>query len=285
MRVLILGAGGMLGCDLRALAPPRHEVVAFTHADADVTDAPGLGRRIGDAAPDVVINCAAATDVDRCEREPEWAYAVNARGAGSVGEAAAAVGGRLIHISTDFVFSGETDRPYTEEDAPDPVNAYGASKLAGEDAVRLACPPATIVRTQWLYGRHGKSFPRAILNAARAGKPLKVVADQFGAPTYTRDLARKLLWLAEQPIEGIVHVANAGECSRYDWAVELLRLAGRDEVPVQAIRAEEWPAPARRPRRSTLSRAVLQRLGADDLPPWRRGVAEFIEELRTAGEL
>jgi dTDP-4-dehydrorhamnose reductase len=277
----------MLGQDLCPLLATAHEVLAWNRVEADVTDGPALRARILEARPDVLVNCAAATNVDRCETEPDWAYLHNGWGAWSAAAAAAASGARLIHVSTDFVFSGETDRSYHEWDATGPLSVYGASKLAGETAALRACSRTSIVRTQWLYGRNGASFPKAILNAARrrpeAG--LKVVADQFGAPTYTRHLARKLAWLIDWPVDGIYHVNNAGECSRHDWAVELLRLAGFSDIPVAPINASDWPAPAPRPARSTLRRYALELMGQDDLPTWQDGLHDYVTELRENGEL
>jgi len=278
----------MLGQDLCPLLAERFETYALCRAEADVTDARALGARIRELSPDVVINCAAATNVDRCETEPDWAYQGNAWGAWSAAAAAEGAGARLIHISTDFVFSGDSDVPYTEWDATDPISVYGASKLAGEIAVWRACHRASIVRTQWLYGRRGASFPRAILNAAkrRPESGLRVVADQFGAPTYTRHLARKLAWLVDWPVDGLYHVGNAGECSRHDWATQLLSFAGIEDVAVAPIAAADWPAPAKRPlRRSTLRRYALELMGQDDLPPWQDGLREYVDELRSAGEL
>jgi dTDP-4-dehydrorhamnose reductase len=286
LKVAVLGAGGMLGRDLCPILQERHAVAALTRAGGDVTDFPALELALAEAEPDVVINCAAATDVDRCETEPDWAYRANAWGAWSAAAAAEAVGARLIHISTDFVFPGEATAPYTEWDPTDPIGVYGASKLAGETAAFRACRRTSVVRTQWLYGLHGKSFPRAILNAAKRSpeKGLRVVRDQVGAPTYTVHLARKLEWLLEWPADGLYHVNNAGECSRFEWARETLALAGI-EVPLEPIASEEWPTPARRPPYSTLRRYALELMGEDDMPGWKQGLAEFIKELRVAGEL
>jgi dTDP-4-dehydrorhamnose reductase len=286
MRVAVLGAGGMLGRDLQLLLRDDHDLLALARTQVDVTDFPALSRSLTAFEPEVVINCAAATNVDDCETERDRAYRVNAWGAWSAAAAAEGVGARLIHISTDFVFSGETDRPYTEWDATSPVSVYGASKLAGEEAVFRACRRATVVRTQSLYGYAGKSFTRSILEVGRrrpeAG--LRVVADQFSAPTYTRHLAAKLVWLLGWPADGLYHINNAGECSRHEWAAEALRLAGID-LPVHPIRSEDWPTPARRPPRSTLRRYALELMGQDDLPDWRQGLAEFLDELRQAGDL
>ena len=286
VRIVVLGAGGLLGREL-VLALVDHEVTGLTHADADATDLPALRERFRTLEPDLVVNCAAATNVDRCETEPDWAYRVNAWGAWSAAAAADSVGARLIHISTDFVFAGDRDRPYTEWDTPAPVNTYGASKLAGETAVFRACPHASVVRTQQLFGTGGRSFPRVILDAARRNpeEGVRVVSDQYAVPTYTPHLARKLAWLAKWPADGLYHFNNAGECTRYEWAVEALRLAGLGHVPVTPIRAADWPTPAARPARSTLRRYALELMGADDMPPWQEGMAEFIAELKVAGSL
>jgi dTDP-4-dehydrorhamnose reductase len=279
MRVAVLGAGGMLGRDLCPVLALRHDVTPLTRAEVDATDLPALCEALFAVRPDVVVNCAAATDVDRCEREPEYAYRGNTWVAWAAAAAAESVGARLIHVSTDFVFDGETDRPYSEWDQPNPVSIYGASKLAGEQAAFRACRRVAVARTQWLYGIHGKSFPLAILTAARraGAADLRVVSDQWGAPTYTRHLAAKLAWLVEWPANGLYHINNAGECSRSEWAVELLRLAGLG-VGVTPITSAEWPAPARRPRRSTLRRHALELQGADDLPDWRIGLREWLQE-------
>ncbi len=277
----------MLGRDLAPLLSSSREVMLWGRDALDITDGRATTQELTWAAPQVVINCAAATDVDRCEREPEWAYRINAEGAGNVAAACEAIGARLIHVSTDFVFSGELGRPYDETDAVDPINVYGASKLAGEREVLARCPGATVVRTQWLYGRHGRSFPRAILERAKTRPQggLRVVSDQRGAPTWTVHLARKLAWLADNPLPGIVHVNNAGECSRFEWATELLRAAGLADVPVHECLSSEFKTDARRPPHSTLRRLSLENAGADDLPSWQEGVAGFVAELRSAGEL
>jgi dTDP-4-dehydrorhamnose reductase len=287
MRIVVLGAGGLLGRDLCPTLAARHEVTGLTHADADITDLAALTERFRTLKPELVINCAAATNVDRCEKEPEWAYRVNDWGAWSVASATEAVGARLIHLSTDFVFPGNAGRAYSECDTPAPINQYGASKLAGEQAAMRACHHTSIVRTQQLFGLGGRSFPRALLDAARRdpGKGLRVVVDQYAVPTYTRHLARKLAWLAEWPADGLYHLNNAGECTRHEWATELLRQARLGHVPISPILASEWPAPAPRPARSTLRRHALELMGADDMPPWQEGTGEFLAELRAAGEL
>ncbi len=278
MRVAVLGAGGMLGWDLRLELENRHEVTAWRRDEADVTDLQAMRTAVRLIRPDVIINCAAATNVDRCETEPDWAYRTNAWGAWAPAVAAADVGAFLVHISTDFVFSGELGRAYREWDAVGPISVYGASKLAGETAVWNSGCRAAVVRTQWLFGVRGKSFAHAILRAAsaRPAEGLRVVRDQVGAPTYTGHLARKLGWLTREQIPGIFHINNAGECSRADWAAAILRGGGFGEVAVHPIDSSEWPTPARRPARSTLRRYALELMGQDDMPPWEEGLEEFL---------
>lgn len=286
--VAILGAGGMLARDLVTVLSLTCQVVALDRERCDITSLEQARAALAETKADTVINCAAATDVDRCEREPEWAYRVNAWGARNVAAACEARGSRLLHISTDFVFPGDADRPYHEWDDVSPINLYGHSKLAGEREVLQLCSSSTVVRTQWLYGCHGRSFPRAILHRAKTRPEggLRIVDDQIGAPTWTVHLARKIAWLVEQQTPpGVFHINNAGECNRYEWAVELLRAAGLDEVPVTPCKSSEFKTDARRPSRSTLRRLALEYAGSDDMPDWREGVAGYVAELREAGEL
>jgi len=279
----------MLGQALESLLTARHLAQPLRHAQADVADPESLRAALTPFGPDVIINCAAATDVDRCETDPEWAYRVNADGARNVAAIAAELGARLIHLSTDFVFSGEADAPYPEEAPTAPINVYGASKLAGEEAVLERLPGTLVVRTQWLYGPAGGNFAALMLRLASRRPPggLRVVDDQTGAPTYTPHLARKLIWLAEQPAErfaGRLHVNNAGSATRREWAAEVLRAAGWQGVAVHPASSAEFPTPARRPRYSVLRRGVLERAGADDMPPWPAGVVEYIRVLATDNE-
>jgi len=285
MRILVTGANGMLGRDLCDEVAKRHTLLPFTRADADVTDLDALIPAFRDASPDAVIHTAAETNVDGCEQRPDHAFRVNTWGAWATAAAAEEAGARFLLLSTDFVFDGRSQRPYTEFDPLNPINVYGASKAAAETACRNACRRCTVVRTQWLYGRQGRSFPRTILTAAAAGKPLRVVTDQVGSPTYTRDLAAVLIWLCEHPCDGTYHVANAGAATRWEWARELLQLAGWDDVEVEASVSSEWPTPAARPPYSVLRRFALELRGADDMPTWQAGLARFVEESRAAREI
>lgn len=276
MRIVITGGGGMLGLDVqRAAKDAGHEAVSMTRAQLDITDAAAVSGALAEASPDAVINCAGWTDVDGAESEPEQATAVNGAGAGHVATAAAAAGAWVIHVSTDYVFSGEKAQPYVESDPVGPVSAYGRSKLDGERAVAVAAPDAhTIVRTSWLFGAGGRCFPRTILRAAAERPELAVVSDQLGCPTFTGHLAQALVSLCEDRMAGVLHVAGEGQCSWYEFATAIVA-AGGLECTVRPISSAEYPTPARRPANSVL---VSER-GAPALPAWRAGLAEFMSEL------
>jgi dTDP-4-dehydrorhamnose reductase len=272
VRLLVTGAGGMLGQDVITAAD---DAVGFTRAELDITDPAAVERAFLDVRPDAVVNCAAYTDVDGAEADEDTATLVNGDGAGNVATAAAAVGAFVVQPSTDYVFDGEKREPYIESDPTGPRSAYGRSKLAGEWTVAEANPRHAIVRTSWLFGLHGKNFVDTML---RLDGPLKVVDDQVGCPTYTGHLAEALVDLAGRRITGIVHVAGGGECSWYEFAVEIFRRAERD-VGVAPCTTEEYPRPAPRPRYSVLRSA---RHEAPALPDWRDGLEEYLMERAVA---
>src|SRR5579875_3807223 len=220
MRILITGAGGMLGLDVRAAAEAAgHNVVALTRAWLDITDAEATHAAIAAASPDVVVNCAAWTDVDGAEASFDAALAANGPGAGNVAAASAAAGAWTLHVSSDYVFDGAKATPYVESDPPAPLSAYGRSKLAGERAVAAAAGGRwTIVRSSWLFGAGGRCFPKTILRLATERDRLTVVDDQAGCPTFTGHLAAALLALAGDPVAGVLHVAGGGECSWFQFA-------------------------------------------------------------------
>jgi dTDP-4-dehydrorhamnose reductase len=284
LRIAVTGAGGQLGRDLLAELGPRHECHGFRHAELDVTDHAALSDRFADLEPDLVIHAAAYTDVDGCERDPDRAFGVNTIGTWNVAAAAYQVDAAIAVISSDFVFDGEKREPYTEFDAPNPISHYGASKRAAEQAALAANPRTYIIRTQWLYGVHGRNFPYAILRAASKGE-VKVVADQYGAPTYSPDLARMIGRIIETPRYGIYHANNAGACNWYEFAVELYCLAGLDPAIIKPIPSTEWPTPTRRPAYSVLRRYALELMGLDDARPWQDAAREFIEAAQAAGKL
>jgi dTDP-4-dehydrorhamnose reductase len=276
MRILITGAGGMLGHDMqRAAEAAGHEPVAVPRSSLDITDSAAVTRVVTEAAPNVVVNCAAWTNVDGAEADSEAALEVNGAGAGHVAAAARAAGAWTIHVSSDYVFDGGKSEPYVESDPVGPVSAYGRSKLAGEQAVAAAAPERhTIVRSSWLFGAHGKCFPRTILRLAGERDEVAVVSDQVGCPTFTGHLAQALVGLAETPRPGILHVAATGGCSWRDFAAAIVAGAGARCV-VRPISTAEYPTPARRPANSVL---VSER-DAPRLPSWEDGLSAFLSEL------
>jgi dTDP-4-dehydrorhamnose reductase len=268
----------MLGHDLSATAPAGVEVVPVAHRDLDITDYPAVERTVREAKPDVIVNAAAYTAVDRAEAEPELAMRVNGEAVGELGRVAKATGARVVHFSSDYVFDGTAERPYREEDAPHPVNTYGASKLAGEAALRASGAPALIIRTQWLFGAHGRSFPRTMWERACRREPARVVDDQFGRPTYTLDLATATWQLVSRGDEGLVHVANRGVATWFQVAREVFRHAGYPMLAAPCT-TSEYPTPARRPRYSVLDATRFERVTGAALPQWPDALGRFLAHL------
>jgi dTDP-4-dehydrorhamnose reductase len=264
----------MLGRDVASAATAAgHELTIFAHAELDIGDGGAVEAAVREARPDAVLNCAAWTDVDGAETRVEEAFAVNGPGAGNVARAAAAAGARIVHVSTDYVFSGEKRTPYLESDPTGPRSQYGRGKLAGELAVAEAAPGAhTIVRSSWLFGSGGRCFPATILRAGAERDQLTVVDDQVGCPTFTGHLASALLALAEDPIEGIVHVAGGGECSWYDFAREIVAQTGLG-CEVMAGKTADLDRPAPRPAYSVLG---TERAATPRLPDWHQGLQAFL---------
>jgi dTDP-4-dehydrorhamnose reductase len=275
MRLLVTGAAGMLGTDVQAATRAvGHEVVTLSHAELDISDRDAVASAVAGARPDAVVNCAAYTDVDAAEADPDGAGAVNASGPGFLAEAAADVGAWLVHVSTDYVFDGTATRPYVESDATGPRSVYGSTKLLGERAVALAAPGGhTIVRSSWLFGTAGSCFPATMLKLAAERDSLTVVGDQRGCPTFTGHLAPALVELAvSRRLAGVVHIAAAGECSWYEFAVEIVRASGT-AVQVRRCSTEEFPRPANRPAYSVMR---SQRAEAPVLPDWHAGLADYL---------
>jgi len=275
MRAMLLGAGGMLGHDLAATVPPAVTLLPYTKAQLDITDAKALATTVATAKPDLIINAAAYTAVDRAETEQDLAFRVNAQAVGTLGRIAHSSGARVIHLSTDYVFDGEAHEPYTEESPTNPVNAYGASKLAGERALQHAGTDSLIIRTQWLFGTRGKSFPRTMWERARASLATKVVADQTGRPTYAHDLAKALWSLAEQGARGVMHVTNAGHATWFDLASHVFSRLGRSDL-LTRCQTVDYPTAAKRPRYSVLATTRVEQRLSGKLPEWREAVDSFL---------
>jgi dTDP-4-dehydrorhamnose reductase len=279
MKVLVTGAGGMLGQDVvRAAEASGDEVIALARGDLDVTDERAVAAALSDEPVDAVINCAAWTDVDGAESDPDGADAVNALGAEHIAQAAAHSGTRLVHVSTDYVFDGDrsADEPaYVESDVPGPRSVYGASKLAGEEAVTAAGGSHAIVRSSWLFGVGGSNFVATMLALGEERDEVSVVDDQIGCPTATAHLAPALLALArDEDAQGLFHVAGAGRCSWHELAVETFRQA-RIACRVLPCSTAEMPRPAPRPPFSAL---VSERDDAPLLPPWQEGLTTYLAQ-------
>jgi dTDP-4-dehydrorhamnose reductase len=287
MRIMITGAEGMLGTEMVARLRGEHEVIGVDVGDFDVTDFPATEAAIAAARPDLVCHCAAYTDVDGCERDPDRAFRVNALGTWNVVAACgAAASAAMVYISTDFVFDGEKSEPYTEYDEPRPLGAYAASKLAGERHVRELVGRHFIIRSAWLYAAHGRNFVLSILRkakelAATAAEPaVRVVADQVGSPTAAGDLADAIArHIVDSRLYGTYHITNAGSCSWAEFAAEALRLANLP-VRVEPISWKDWPSPTRRPAYSVLRRLNLELQGRDDMRPWQEALADVIAQVK-----
>jgi dTDP-4-dehydrorhamnose reductase len=276
MRILVLGARGMLGTDL--LKKWRSdEVIPGGSADADLRDFAQVEKLIQKVRPDWIILSAAYTDVDGCEKNPDLAFAVNSAGVENVSRAAESTGARVFMVSTDYVFDGRGTRPYETSDPIAPLNIYGASKAAGEEALRRYSSAWCIGRTSWLFGVNGPSFPEKILHAAQTRPELSVVNDQIGSPTYTHDLACAIRDLVRKDVRGTVHITNEGSCSWFDFAREILAQSGRGSVPIHPITTDQSARPARRPNYSVLSSASLHAFGIR-LRPWQDALRAFLQE-------
>lgn len=286
-QALILGAGGQVGRALVAAAPAGAEAVALDRSQCDVTDREAVFAAVRASQPDILFNAAAYTAVDRAESEPEAAELLNAAAAGWIAEAAAEVGARTVHVSTDFVFDGLSGRPYGVAAATNPLSVYGRTKLGGERAVLSADPQALVVRTAWVYAPRGANFVLTMLRLMRERERLSVVADQVGSPTYAPSLARALWSLAEAGAAGIHHFTDAGVASWYDFAVAIqeealaLGLLHR-ACEIAPIGTEDYPTPARRPAHSVLDKGETWALLGGPAPHWRANLRACLGEIAEA---
>jgi dTDP-4-dehydrorhamnose reductase len=291
VRILQFGTTGQLARELLAQAKAFEvEITALSRAEADFADPQAVIAQLNAHPADLVVLAAAYTAVDQAESERDLAFTVNAETPGAIARTLGADGPALVQISTDYVFDGGKGAPYVETDAPEPLNVYGASKLAGEQAILAACPRALILRTSWVVSSHGKNFVKTMLRAAGEGRALKVVDDQFGRPTAAGDLARFILAQsgrlaaakAGDPVFGVHHFANVGEVTWKGFADGIFAEALGDRAPVVASGATaDWPAPAKRPMRGTLDTGKLEHTFGVTLRPWRDAVAEIVAELQS----
>lgn len=284
MRIAVFGADGQVGRALSRVAAARGiALAAFDRAEADVTDATALNAALARARATVAVNAAAYTAVDKAESEQDRAFAVNRDGAANLARAAGSLGIHVIHVSTDYVFDGAKRGAYVEDDPIAPLNVYGRSKAAGEDAVRAACAGAVILRTSWVYGREGANFVKTMLRLGAERDELRVVDDQRGCPTFAEDFAEAIVAIAESlpAARGhTFHLAGAGETSWYGFARAIFAEASRYGLrtpQLQAISSAEYPTPARRPANSVLDCAKAKRVLGVELPPWDVGLSRMLK--------
>jgi dTDP-4-dehydrorhamnose reductase len=297
MRILVAGSQGQLARALVERGRSRHglSIVALGRPQLDLADTSSIARVVAAEQPDLIINTAAYTAVDNAEREPKAAFAINRDGAGGLATSAREIDAPIVHISTDYVFDGTKSNAYVETDATCPIGVYGSSKREGEAAVATANPEHLILRTSWLFSPYGHNFLKTMLRLAAERPELRVVADQFGNPTYAPDLADAILELASRvvdkafpPVWGIYHAAGTGDTSWHGFATEIVRAAARITVPkvsVIPIATADYPTTTRRPANSQLNCDKLERVFGIRLPPWQQSVAKCIESLGAGAPL
>lgn len=284
MNILITGANGQLGNCLRDLAADYQDFYRFYYTDVDtldITDASAVEKYIVDNRIDIILNAAAYTAVDRAEDDQENAYRINCTAVGNLAEAAKRHGLFLVHISTDYVFSGESEVPYVETDTPAPMSVYGSTKLAGERAIVGSGCRAVVIRTSWLYSEYGHNFVKTMLKLGREREEVRVVCDQIGGPTYAGDLARVVMAMLEhQPETGVefYHFANEGVCSWFDFAKTIMEMAGLP-CRVEAIPSSEYPAKAHRPPFSVFNLSKIKAATQMAIPHWRDSLELTINKL------
>lgn len=282
--ILITGANGQLGNCLHDLAADYQDLYQFYYTDVDtldITDAAAVEKYIVDNRIDIILNAAAYTAVDKAEDDKENAYRINCTAVGNLAEAAKRHGLFLVHISTDYVFSGESETPYVETDTPAPMSVYGSTKLAGERAIVGSGCRAVVIRTSWLYSEYGHNFVKTMLKLGREREEVRVVCDQIGGPTYAGDLARAVMAMLEhQPETGVefYHFANEGVCSWFDFAKAIMRMAGLP-CRVEAIPSSEYPAKAHRPPFSVFNLSKIKAATQMAIPHWRDSLELTINKL------
>lgn len=283
MRILVIGSQGMLGRELVNRLPAfshspvqRTEVIAANHGDIDITHGQNTAKFIAQVMPDVIVNCAAFTNVDACESHISEAFAVNATGAKNVALAGKETGARVIHISTDYVFDGMKNEPYIEDDKPNPISVYGRSKLEGELAIQEMSDNYTIIRTAWLYGLHRRNFVTTMLELGRKNRSVSVVTDQCGCPTYTADLSYAIWKIISSDLRGLYHITNTGTCSRYEWARKIFELTG-NQVSVLPVKTSDYKRAANVPQNSSLNCTKYTMATGHKMRPWQEALEEYLK--------
>ncbi|MED3897051.1 dTDP-4-dehydrorhamnose reductase [Priestia aryabhattai] len=276
-KVLITGANGQLGKELVELFTAKgFEVYGFGRDKMDITNQAQVQEVISTLKPNIVLHSAAHTQVDLAESEPDQAFLINAYGTRNVAVAAEAVGAKLVYVSTDYVFDGTTDEPYNEFSPTSPLGVYGKSKLAGEQFVRDLHSNFFIVRTSWVYGKHGANFVKTMLKLGQERKELSVVADQIGCPTYTLDLAHAILELVDTQKYGVYHISNSGSCSWYEFAKEIFKVSDM-EVQVNPCTTANFPRPAARPANSVFEHMSIKLNNFTSIRHWREALSSFLK--------
>ncbi len=279
MKVLVTGVKGQLGYDVMAeLAKRNIEAIGVDIDEMDITDKISVEKVIGEAAPDVVVHCAAYTAVDAAEDNEALCRRVNAGGTRNIAEVCKKLDCKMVYISTDYVFDGQGTRPWEPDDERHPLNVYGQTKYEGELAVQENLSKYFIVRIAWVFGKNGKNFVKTMLKLAETHDKLTVVNDQFGSPTYTYDLARLLVDMIQTDKYGIYHATNEGICTWYEFACEIFRQAGV-KIEVTPVPASEYPAKAKRPENSRLDKSKLTENGFERLPSWQDALARYLKEI------
>lgn len=285
MKVLVTGVKGQLGYDVvRELQSRGHEAIGVDIEEMDITDETAVSRVMEETAPEAVIHCSAFTAVDRAEEEQELCYKVNVEGTENIAKMCQKLGCKMLYLSTDYIFSGEGQRPWEPEDTPSPLNAYGQSKYQGEVALRQYVDKYFIVRISWVFGINGNNFIKTMLRLGKENGAVKVVDDQIGSPTYTFDLAKLLVDMIETEQYGAYHATNEGICSWYEFAKEIFQEANMKEVTVIPVSSEEFPVKAKRPKNSRMSKEKLVQNGFSLLPSWQDAVKRYIKELKKVEE-
>lgn len=275
MTVLVVGAGGRLGSEFMDRLASLGDLTGLTHVQCDITDSLAVERAVLGLQPTVVINCAAQSSIDACEKDHDQAYRINVLGARNVAHAAYKVAAKVVHFSTDYVFDGTADRPYAEWDTPNPVNWYGCTKLMSEEAVRRANPDSLVLRIAYVYGAHGDNPVTAVMRAAQAGTPLTLPDDQVMSPTSASEVVQQTMLLIQRGAVGTYHVTGKDQTSRYDFARAVATTLGLD-VQLVPVHVADIPGRVPRPLRTPLAHEHLRLEGQDMMSEWDQALYEFL---------